>query len=64
MLLPIVTFNAGIGDGISAVDHLAPTDINAHMGGVVGVRRIVSVVEENQVPRFRLGGRDDVAHLP
>ena len=62
MALPIAALGAGVGDGISAVDHHPIAHIDAHMGGVAGVRGVVGVVEEDQVPRLRLVGRDDVAY--
>ncbi len=62
MVFPIVALGAGVGDGISAVDHHPIAHIDAHMGGVAGVRGVVGVVEEDQVSRLRLVGRDDVAY--
>lgn len=63
MALPIAALGAGVGDGVAAVDHHPIAHIDAHMGSVAGVWGVVGVVEEDQVPRLRLVGRDDVADI-
>ena len=49
MLLPIITVDVGIGDGIAAVDHLPVAHIDTNMGHAVGVRRVIGVPEENEI---------------
>ena len=49
MLLPIVTVDIGIGDGISTVNHLPVAHIDAYMGYAVGVRRVIGMPEEDQI---------------
>ena len=56
MGLPIACVDAGIGDGIFAVDHHTIADINAHMGCAVGV---IGTLEEDNISRFCGAGRDD-----
>ena len=55
MALPIAAVDAGVGDRIAAVDHLAIANVDTNVRH--GIGGSICPLEENQVGGFRVGRR-------
>lgn len=63
MIHPIGRAEIRVGDGVAAVDEAPVAHIDTHMGGPVGIGRVIGADKEHQITGLRIGGGHRGAYI-